>query len=235
MKPRNVIIGVCLLAVLVYLDAGSNYVVESPLIIKLRLEIQQDIQSVMEIQQQTRTRVEEIEKQVVELAKRIDNADSLEEWANLIKEGLGLLIEETEQRLIMAGTIEEKLERIAQNISRLEKLSQSPAGIVIGKKDIFKDILEARKMIADTFKGIHAIISDGKLLNPAPAKNADLLRVEGENLELVADKLLVSHNEASLAQQKEFIIDLVTFVHKAKSMAVNNLSIFYEYKYQTGG
>ena len=189
--------------------------VESNLIIKLPLEIKQDIQSVMEIQQQTQKKVEGIESQITETVDSIHAADSQEEKVLLRKEYLGLRAEVLEQRAVMVQTVGDKLERIAKNIGRLEKVRQSSERVGLGK-GISRDDPEARQAIADTFKGMHAIISQVKSLNADQGQNISYLEAQSNNLESVARKFFNGQNETNLEQEKEFILSVAAFVQSVK-------------------
>lgn len=215
MKILNQIIGTCIVAVFVVAFTGKSYAVESNLIIKLPLEIKQDIQSVMEVQQQTQTKVEDIEKQIGNVVEDIHESDSQDEKVYLRKEYLGLRAEVLEQRAVMVQAVGDKLERIAKNIGKLEKVRQSSERVGLGK-GISKDDPKARKAIADTFKGMHAIISQVKSLNADQAKNISYLEAQSNNLESVARKFFNGQNETSLAQEKEFILDVAAFVQSVK-------------------
>lgn len=189
--------------------------VESNLIITLPQEIKQDIQTVMEVQQETESKVENIEDEIKKVINGIHSAENQEEKVFRRKEYLGLRAEVLEQQARMAKIVSEKLTRIAKNTARLDKLRQSSERVGLGK-GISRDDQVAKLAVGDTFKGMHAIISQVKALNPHQNGNTSYMEARCNNLESVARNFFTGKDEDNLMQQNEFIMEVAAFVQSVK-------------------
>lgn len=180
---------------------------ENPLLVQLPQKINQSLANIEMIGQEHDQKTEQKENEIKRIVEQIHQVNDEKKIYSLQKEYLALRAEMLKSYASRTVQIENELASIVRNMDRLEKVWGDSQKFGLGP-GIEREDISSRKAVKGMLNGFRSMIDMVETLDPD--SNLGNMKETFVNMNSMGKSYFTNSGHASLQDQKEFILDVLT-------------------------